>query len=177
LMLIVLFVTFTNSFQSYFVKYTQEIMINQAKSIATEYYEVGRSSQSKEAALDKILPHIQMMNGYLEATTWVVDQYGDGYIVSRDAIKSMSDDVVVGDTLDEVFSGQVIGVENGFKESFSTPVLTIGYPITLNGQVQYALFIHTPMPYILQTIDEVRNLILNVVGFVGSIVFIWIYTL
>lgn len=177
LMLIVLFVTFTNSFQSYFVKYTQEIMINQAKSIATEYYEVGISSKSKEAALGKILPDIQMMSGYLEATTWVVNQYGDGYIVSRDAIKSMSDDVVVGDTLDEVFSGQVIGVENGFKESFSTPVLTIGYPITLNGQVQYALFIHTPMPYILQTIDEVRNLILNVVGFVGSIVFIWIYTL
>ena len=57
------------------------------------------------------------------------------------------------------------------------PVLTIGYPMTLNGKIEYALFIHTPMPYILQTIDEVRNLILNVVGFIGSIVFIWIYTI
>ena len=177
LMLIVLFVTFTNSFQSYFVKYTQEIMINQAKSIATEYYKAGTYSTSKEEALGEILSRIEIMNNYLQATTWVVDRYGNGYMVSGEETTSLSKDIELGDSLNEVFSGQVVGFENGFKENFSTPVLTIGYPIAISGQTQYALFIHTPMPYILQTIDEVRNLILNVVGFVGSIVFIWIYTI
>ena len=177
IMLVVLFVTFTQSFQSYFVKYTQEIMINQAKNIANEYYRAGSYSTSKEEALSQIMNRIQIMNSYMQATTWVIDQGGNGYIITEDSISLISKDMADEATICEVLEGRVIGFENGFNESFSTPVLTIGYPITMNNTTQYALFIHTPMPYILQTIDEVRNLILNVVGFIGSIVFIWIYTI
>ena len=177
IMLVVLFVTFTQSFQSYFVKYTQEIMINQAKDIANEYYKAGIYSTSKEQALNQILSRIQIMNSYMQATTWILDGKGNGYIVTQDSISLIENIMADKETIQEVLEGRVIGFENGFNESFSTPVLTIGYPITMNNTIQYALFIHTPMPYILQTIDEVRNLILNVVGFVGSIVFIWIYTI
>ena len=177
IMLVVLFVTFTNSFQSYFVKYTQQIMINQAISVATEYYKVGTYSTSKEEAITKVFPRIKILNGYLQATTWVVDRYGNGYVITQNDVSVLKPDVAVGEGLDRVFEGQVDSYENEFKDCFSTSVLTVGYPITANNQVQYALFIHTPMPYILQTIDEVRNLILNIVGFVGSLVFIWIYTI
>lgn len=177
IMLVVLFVTFTQSFQSYFVKYTQEIMINQAKNIANEYYRAGSYSTSKEEALSQIMNRIQIMNSYMQATTWVIDQGGNGYIITEDSISLISKDMADEATICEVLEGRVIGFENGFNEKFSMPVLTIGYPIVMNNTTQYALFIHTPMPYILQTIDEVRNLILNVVGFIGSIVFIWIYTI
>ena len=51
IVLIVLFITFTHSFQSYFVKYTQEIMINQAKSIADEYDKAGRDGNSRSMVL------------------------------------------------------------------------------------------------------------------------------
>lgn len=176
IMLIVLFVTFTNSFQSYFVKYTQQIMLNQAKGIETEYYKACTYSTSKEEAMIRVFPRIEILNSYLVATTWVVDQYGNGYVIDQEDVSALEPNAAVGESLDSVFAGEVIEFTNGFKESFSTPVLTIGYPIAVNNQIQYALFIHTPMPYILETIDQVRNLILNVVGFVGSIVFIWIYT-
>ena len=177
IMLVVLFVTFTQSFQSYFVKYTQEIMINQAKNIASEYHKAGSYSTSKEEALNKIINRIQIMNSYMQATTWVIDQGGNGYIVTENSVSLINREMTDKSTIQEVLEGRVIGFENGFNDSFTTPVLTIGYPITMNNTTQYALFIHTPMPYILQTIDEVRNLILNVVGFIGSIVFIWIYTI
>ena len=176
IMLVVLFVTFTNSFKSYFVKYTQRIMTNQATSIATEYYKAATYGTSKEEAMIRIFPYIEILNSYLDATTWVVDDYGNGYIIDQDGVSTLEQEVVVGEILDKVFEGKDVSFDDKFKESFSTSVLTIGYPIIVNNQTQYALFIHTPMPYILQTIDEVRNLILNVVGFVGSIVFIWIYT-
>lgn len=177
IVLIVLFITFTHSFQSYFVKYTQEIMINQAKSIADEYDKAGRDGNSKEYGINKIFSHIQIMNSYMQATTWIIDGSGTGYVVTEDNISFIYEDILHEASIQEVLSGRVIGFENGFKDNFSMPVLTIGYPMTLNGKIEYALFIHTPMPYILQTIDEVRNLILNVVGFIGSIVFIWIYTI
>ncbi|MBE6024067.1 MAG: HAMP domain-containing histidine kinase [Cellulosilyticum sp.] len=177
LMLIVLFITFTNSFQSYFVKYTQEIMINQAKGIAAEYYKAGTYSTSKEDAMQDVLEHIQMMSKCLDATAWVIDPSGNGYIVEKNKMSHISNEIILREDMNEVFSGQVISLENGFKEYFSIPVLTIGYPITIGEEIHYALLIHMPMPYILQTVDEVRNLILNVVGFVGSIVFVWIYTI
>ncbi len=177
IVLIVLFITFTHSFQSYFVKYTQEIMINQAKSIADEYDKAGRDGTSKEYGINKIFSHIQIMNNYMQATTWIIDGSGTGYVVTEDNISFIYEDILHEASIQEVLSGRVIGFENGLKDTFSMPVLTIGYPMTLNGKIEYALFIHTPMPYILQTIDEVRNLILNVVGFIGSIVFIWIYTI
>lgn len=177
IMLIVLFVTFTNSFQSYFVKYTQEIMINQAKSISNEYDKAIRYTTSKEEALEQIFKSVQIMNSYMQATTWIINTDENGYVITKDTVVPIKTVIPYETTVEEVLNGRVIGFENGFKESFSTPVLTIGYPINLKGETQYALFIHAPMPYILQTIDEVRNLILNVVGFVGSIVFIWIYTI
>ena len=177
IMLIVLFVTFTQSFQSYFVKYTQEIMINQAKNIASEYHKAGSYSISKEEALNKIINRIQIMNSYMHSTTWVIDQGGNGYIITDDHISLVDKEVVNESIVQEVLQGQVIGFENGFDNHFSTPVLTIGYPISMDQTISYALLIHTPMPFILQTIDEVTNLILNVVGFIGSIVFIWIYTI
>ena len=177
IMLVILFVTFTNSFQSYFVKYTQEIMVNQAKSIASEYQEEGRDTTSSEAAVEKILSKIQLMNSTLNATIWLVDHEGEGYEVTEENVTKFVAKADMRKSAEQVFSGHVVDFENGFKESFTTPVLTIGYPVDLDDQIQYALFIHMPMPYILQTIDEVRNLILNAVGFVGSIVFIWIYTI
>lgn len=175
LMLVMLFITFTHSFQSYFVKYTQDIMRKQAQTIATEFYKEGAYSTSKEDALEKILYRVQVMSSYLQATTWIVDQKGEGLVIGKDSVQNMAQKLPKEANLQEVFEGRAVGLENGFKDYFSTPVLTIGYPMVAGEKVQYALFIHTPMPYVLQTIDEVRNLILKVVGIVGTVMFIWIY--
>lgn len=174
-MLVMLFVTFTHSFQSYFVKYTQEIMLKQAQTIATEFYKEGNYSTSKEDALEKILYRVQATSSYLQATTWIVDEKGEGIVINNDTIQNIVKKLPEETNLQEVFDGRAVGFENGFKDYFSTPVLTIGYPMVVGDRVQYALFIHTPMPYVLQTIDEVRNMILKVVGSVGTAMFIWIY--
>lgn len=171
-----LFVVFTNAFQSYFVQYTQDIMIKQAENIAEEYYKVGTYNTSTQDAAQKILFRIQAMDSYLQSTTWLIDHSNTIVVVSENrnapfVDKSIPDEAVI----KKVFDGNIVRIENGFKEYFSTPVLTIGYPIEILGSIQYALFIHTPMPLILQTIDEVRNIILKVVGVTGTIVFIWIY--
>ena len=175
IMLVLLFVTFTHSFQSYFVKYTQDIMIKQAQTIAMEFYQKGTYTTSRSEALEKILYRIQVMDSYLQATTWIVDISGEGFIIEKDLISAITEELPAEANIEEVFEGRVIGLENGFKEYFSTSVLTIGYPMVVGNSVQYALYIHTPMPYVLQTIEEVRNLILQVVGIIGTVVFLWIY--
>jgi len=176
--LVFLFIAFTNAFQSYFVQYTQDIMIKQAENIAEEYHKVGVTNTSTQDTVEKILFRIQIMDSYLQSTTWLIDQSNTIVVVAENknapfVDKSIPDDAVI----KKVLNGNIVRIENGFEEYFSTPVLTIGYPIEILGRIQYALFIHTPMPLILQTIGEVRNIILKVVGITGTLVFIWIYVI
>ncbi|PHV72382.1 hypothetical protein CS063_02580 [Sporanaerobium hydrogeniformans] len=174
--LIVLFVAFTNAFQSYFVEYTQNIMIKQATGLAEEYYQIGTYSTSREDILAKMMYRIKVMDSYLESTTWLIDRNYGVVVVSEHASQNKSQIIVPNQKdVQQVLEGNIVRIENGFKEYFSTPVLTIGYPIQMRNEVQYALFIHTPMPLILRTIDEVRNIILKVVAITGTIVFLWIY--
>ncbi|WP_069998094.1 sensor histidine kinase [Cellulosilyticum sp. I15G10I2] len=174
--LVFLFVVFTNAFQSYFVAYTQDIMIKQADNIAKEYYKVGIYGRSTKDTLEKILFRIQVMDSYLQSTTWLIDRSNTIVVVSENSNVPFVDKTIPdAAVIKKVFDGNIVKIEDGFKEYFSTPVLTIGYPVEVLGQIQYALFIHTPMPLILQTIDEVRNIILKVVSITATLALIWIY--
>ncbi len=173
---IILFVTFTHAFQSYFVEYSQDLMIKQGSSLAKEYSRVATYSTSREDALEKMIHYIKAMDIFLESSTWLIDRdYGVAWISNTEEI-IISPDVVLNEFgVTEVFKGNIVRIENGFKKYFTLPVLTIGYPIKVEGEVQYAVFVHTPMPIILKTIDEVRTIILKWMGITGSIVLVWIY--
>lgn len=176
IILVVLFMTFTSSFQNYFVEYTQNIMLKQARSIMQEYQIASKYSTSKEEAIISIMKRVEIMNEYIQATAWIVDSKGMGYelVSSPDRVP-----IQVGKNeqklLEEVFKGNIMTYENGFKEYFSGPVLTVGYPMSVQGVTSGALFIHTPISYIVDTIDTIRKMILKVVILAGSIVFVWIY--
>lgn len=176
IMLVIIFITFTNAFQAYFVKYTKDIMIKQATGIADEYTRVVTYTASEKEALRNIIYHVQVMNNYLDATTWLIDRAGNVIIINEDGeVKESETNVTDSSEVSAVFNGMIIGIENSFKDYFTVPVLTIGYPITIGQNTDFALFIHTPMPYILQTIDEIRKSILAAVGVIGSLMFVWIY--
>ena len=176
IMLVIIFITFTNAFQAYFVKYTKSIMIKQATSIAEQYTSVVTYTTSEIEALRNVIYHIQVMNSYLDATTWLIDRAGNVVMIDEEGeVKESETNVTDDKQVNAVFDGMIIGIENGFKDYFTIPVLTIGYPITIGKSTDFALFIHTPMPFILQTIAEIRKSILAAVGIIGSLMFVWIY--
>lgn len=174
--LIILFITFTNTFRSYFVDYTKEMMVNQAEHIAEEFYKLEYFENYREEGLSKISYRMEVLESYMESTAWLMQPDGTILIFSGKGIQSMENQSLLNkQDIEKVFEGNIVGIENGFKEYFLTPVLTVGYPIELKEEVKFALFIHTPMPIILATIDEVSNIILQVVGLIGSVLFVWIY--
>lgn len=183
IMLFILFIALSRSFQTYFVKYTQDIMINQAENIASRYYTAEPPSSNKnhaqveEEKVSEMINKIQDMNSYMNSSTWLIDAKGGGLSITPHSIQEMSEEIVDKESIDRVLNGKVIAFENAFKENFKNTVLTIGYPIVVDGRVKYALFIHTPMPYVLQIVDGVRSLILEIVGIVGTVAFIWIYVI
>lgn len=175
LTLLFLFVLFSNAFQSYFVEYTQNIMIKQARSIAQEYKNIGLYNPMNRN-IDKILYRIEILDSYLDATTWLVDDTGEIIVMSgKDDISIEDKKVLDQKIVHKVQDGNIVRIENGFNDYFGAPMLTIGYPVDAFGNTSYALFIHTPMAELLSMIYAVRNAILKVVGITGSAIFLWIY--
>ena len=174
IVLIILFITFTNTFRSYFVQHTQDMMIKQAQSIAAEYQRLVNSKEDEEM----ILYRIMMMQEYMEASAWLVERNGSIYGFSKEGIMPMNiSNAINTQNIQKVYEGNIVRIDNGFREYFLTPVLTVGYPIEVNGKIISALFIHTPMPVILETIDEVCNITFHAVALVGTCLFVWIYVI
>ena len=172
------FAIFSNAFQKYYVDYTENIMIKQAKLIASEYQEVGSMKQSLQKTLERVFLRVEVLDSYLDATTWIVDRDYNMVVASGKQDSMMMDRKLANpEVIQEVFKGNVISQQTGFEQYFATPVLTVGYPIILGNQIEYALFIHTPMPQIQKIIDEVRDILMKAVFITTSIIFVLIYFL
>lgn len=176
IILVMLFATFAQFFQSFFITYTENMMINQAKYITKKYCVSGKAYDELSDNLKAMSHDIKLMNEYLQATTWIIDTTGKGYEFSKEGeMRRLTKAIVNDKILKEVFSGKVVGYENGFYDYFDIPILSVGYPIIENGKADYVLFIHSPMPYVVETIEDAKLLILKVIGLVGAILFVWIY--
>lgn len=170
------FAIFSNAFQSYYVDYTENIMIKQAELIAREYQEVGSLKQSVQKTFERVFLRIEVLDSYLDATTWIVDSNYNMIVASGKEGSSIMDRKLPNpEVIEQVFKGNIISQQTGFEQYFTTPVLTVGYPIILGNHIEYALFIHTPMPQILKIIDEVRDILVKAVLITTSIIFILIY--
>lgn len=172
-LLIFILVVFSNAFQSYFVEYTENMMINQAENIAKEYQGLVDFKEPIDMVRDRIFFKIEILTSYLDSTTWIIDGYNNMLVVSPKS--TLSRKIPQQQAIEDVFDGNTVRIRTGFEQYFTTPVLTIGYPIMIQGQVQYALFIHTPMPQILKTIEEVRIIIIRVIGITSLATFFLIY--
>lgn len=172
-------IIFSNAFQSYYVEYTADIMFKQAKDIAREYQVMSELGEPTSQIVDKVFYKIQTLNSYLGATTWLIDKNNSMIVASEteEDKAALRRKIPRQEDINEVFEGKAVTSTRGFEEYFSTPVLTIGYPIVIFDQVEFALFIHTPMPQILKTIEEVRMIIVKVAGITSIFTFLLIYFL
>lgn len=170
------FAIFSNAFQTYYVDYTENIMIKQAKFIAREYQDIGDYRKSLQKTLERVFLRVEVLDSYLDATTWIVDRDYNMVVASGNESSAMMDRKLANpEVIQQVFNGNIISQQTGFEQYFTTPVLTVGYPIAIGNQIEYALFIHTPMPQILKIIDEVRDILVKAVMITTSIIFVLIY--
>lgn len=171
--MVFLFVIFSNTFREFFVDYIEGMMIKQAQMITEEYRLMEEHHQPITHTIDRIFYKLGILDSYLDATTWLVDRNNTMLVISEDydTAKQIANDEV----LRQVFEGKTITMESGFEEYFSTSMLTVGYPIVIFNRVEYALFIHTPMPQIEQTITDISEVMFKVIMFTTAITFVLIY--
>ena len=167
-------IIFSNVFKSYFINYTQKVMVKQAQQIVSEY---EKAAITGVIDVNQINFELQVLDKYLDASTWIVDRDGKIIIVSGEENLAKIGQPILHKALEKVYENEVIRIESGFEQYFKEPVLSIGYPMILNGNVERALFIHTPMPEILQIIEEVRIIFIKVLLISCLVAFLCTYIL
>lgn len=165
---------FSNAFRSYFVNYTETVMIKQAEQIVAEY---EKASVTGIIDLNQINFEIKVLDKYLDASTWIVDREGKIIIVSGEENRQYIGQSILHKAIEKVYQKEIVRIESGFEQYFTEPVLSIGYPILMNNNVQRALFIHTPMPEIMQIVQEVQIIFVRVISISSLIAFLCTYIL
>lgn len=167
-------IIFTNAFKSYFINYTERVMVRQAEQIVLEY---EKAAVTGVIDINQINFELQVLDKYLDASTWIVGKTGKIIIVSGEEDVELIGQPIFHKALAKVYEREIIRIESGFEQYFKEPVLSIGYPMVLNNQVEWALFIHTPMPEIFRIIDEVRNIFIRVLLISSFVAFFCTYFL
>ncbi|NLI89657.1 MAG: cell wall metabolism sensor histidine kinase WalK [Epulopiscium sp.] len=165
-------IVFSNVFKSYFINYTEKVMIKQARQIVSEY---EKAAITGIIDVNQINFELQVLDKYLDASTWIVGKDGQIIIVSGRQNVDHIGQQIPDKALEKVFDNEIVQVQTGFEQYFNEPVLSIGYPMLLDNSVERALFIHTPMPEVLQIISEVRIIFLKVLGISSLAAFIFTY--
>jgi signal transduction histidine kinase len=104
----------------------------------------------KRASKDDLVFQISIIDRLLNARVWVVDNYGYLVAFSGNEMGNMSGQQLSYQEFEEVRRGNIIVKTGTFKERFTSPMLTVGIPIFVNDQVQFVVFLHSPL-------EEIRN--------------------
>jgi signal transduction histidine kinase len=106
----------------------------------------------KRVDKDDLMFRLSVIDRLLNARIWVVDNYG--YVVgySGSEMHDMAGKQLSYADIAEVRKGNITVKTGGFKEKFTSPMLTVGIPIFINDQVLFAVFLHSPL-------DEIKNAI------------------
>lgn len=165
---------FMSSLEDHIMSNKEEIMINQAIKIEKEYeaaYKTGIVD------LDKINEEIRILKNYSGGSIWLISRNGNIYIDSDDAKKYTKANILTTDEVKTVFSGKILKKRGYFKEFFDEPVISIGYPIKIDGDVIMAIFIHASIPEVRSSIEEISEIgiwSLMVAAFIGFVIVFFI---
>lgn len=138
-------------FYNYYYEERKNVLIREGVNLNSTVNEYVNKRMSK----DDLMFQISVIDRLLHARVWVVDNYG--YIVSYSGNE-------VGDLMgkqlsyrefEEVKRGNIIVKTGSFKERFTSPMLTVAIPIFVNDQVQFSVFLHSPLDEIKKALEKV----------------------
>lgn len=146
--LVAVFLSF--SFNNYYYDQRKKELIregmnlNSMNNVVSEYF---RSSSDKA----KLKNELNSLDNLINARIWIMDKYGyiKGY--SGDKFDYDLGKQLKGSEIDAVLKGNIFYTEGNFMQIFTSPMLTVGVPITSNdNMVIGCIFLHSP-------IEDIKN--------------------
>ena len=174
--LLILGVFMSSFFQRYLMETRTNELTREGKALCG-YIALYQMGFINDRALEY---QYQVIDRFLSTTIWITDVRGyilDYYNSSElDAVDWENQKVTV-DEFVQVLKGNTITRVGRFGEIFPVPVLTVGLPLEINGEIQGAIFLHSPIKGINRTLwntydSLIRASILSSILSMGLLYFI-----
>jgi signal transduction histidine kinase len=104
---------------------------------------------------DKLAYELDPIDRVLNARIWVIDKYGYVIFSTGTEIEDLIGKQLSSSEITEINNGTIVHREGNFMERFTSPVLTVGVPIVVNGQVMGGVFLHSPLSELTNMLSRV----------------------
>ena len=160
-----------NMLEDYYFEKRTEALINEGQKLNNSVI----NYLNGEVSYERLSVELESIERFLNSKIWVVDNKGYIYGVSNKSQEEwIGKQVSTGDII-SVLNGEIITNRGGYDEVFKGPVLTVGVPIIINGNVKNAVFMHSPIYEVEETIKEILKLILTSITIALGISMMLIY--
>lgn len=131
---------------------------------------INNRADKKQLALE-----LSVIDRLLNARIIVIDKYG--YVIgnSSNDTEDLIGKQITGKEVQDVLKSKIVEIKGSIIEQIKSPMLTVGVPISINNQVQGAIFFHSPMDEIKKAIGRILFVIWMAAFFAIAISVIIIY--
>ncbi len=159
----------------YYYEQKQTQLKEQARSIAQQY---GRAISSGVVDNTELQTKIEIIEDYTGTSIFLVNRSGVVSTVSSSIDSEWIGQSITNDTINGVLNGNIVTVRGQVGGMFSESMITVGYPIKINGVTYGGIFLCTPVPEIQSTIYATLEIMLlsALLGIILAVVLIYFFS-
>ncbi|MDI6604754.1 MAG: HAMP domain-containing sensor histidine kinase [Thermoanaerobacteraceae bacterium] len=138
-------------FQNYYFAEKEKIMIEEGQQLnmIISEFTVG------DVDVDKLNQELSVVDRLINATIWIVSRDGLIYSQSSHLEKNWVGITLSKDEIENILKGHTIIKRGYFGGRFSQPVLTVGLPLKISGNIKGAIFMHAPILEMNKTLMDI----------------------
>lgn len=167
----------SHAFNNYFISRRAELLQQQAQKIIEILLEpFGRTSSifSTFTVQQRMSDHIAGLQSYMDASVLFIDPEFRVYMATTD-MRQIIGVTLPSEQLSPLIEGEVVSIQGLLTDLFPTKMLTVAYPIVLNGQVAGAVLLNASIPELERTISDVVRITVFSIAVTGIVAFAFIY--
>ncbi|MCD8035881.1 MAG: HAMP domain-containing histidine kinase [Clostridiales bacterium] len=159
----------------YYYEQKQTQLKEQARSIAQQY---GRAISSGVVDDTELQTKIEIIEDYTGTSIFLVNRSGVVSTVSSSIDSEWIGQSITNDTINGVLNGNIVTVRGQVGGMFSESMITVGYPIKINGVTYGGIFLCTPVPEIQSTIYATLEIMLlsALLGIILAVMLIYFFS-
>lgn len=173
--LIIITMGLTKAFNVYFESQKKDMLVEQGKKIVQvleeSYYWGGFFDK------EKLNSEIEFLDEYLDASFIYFDSDYKISIISNDIDIKWLGERVASYEIKQAVEGKIVETDGYLGGIFDKPVLSVGYPVIVKGEIIGAIFMNSPLTELEKLSYGAYKIIFLITFAVGVLGFIFIYIL
>ena len=162
----VVLILYTSLFQQYIKEYHEKELLRQAEFISQQFtYTLDELSGirpvTEEIRVDAYKRHMRNRQSNTLENLWLISKDGPAIVMDRPLPNFSPEKTseILKEPLEDIFSGRNF-ISDSFSQFLNTPTISVGVPITSNGEIVGAAIFHSPISNLPPTLQKGKEMLL-----------------